>query len=416
MKRAFLRGRWTAVLGVVALFLLVPLPGHSAVPTTVGYQGSLTDPAGTPVNTTLPMVFSLYDAPAAATPLWSETQSVTVTNGIFSVRLGSVTPFPANLFTGPRFLGVKVDTDPEMTPRLPFDAAPFAFSAEQLVACAPGQTNCAGTCVDLQSDTSNCGTCGTVCAGAETCIGGACTLDPDDDDDGWTVGAGDCNDADPEINPDAPEVCNDVDDDCDDIIDESGAVGETEWFADADADSFGDPSISTFACSQPPGTVPDGSDCDDADPEINPGAPEICNGVDDNCNASVDEGADASCGDGSLCTTDVCASGACQNTPLDCSGISDACNVGACDEGTGACVPQAVADGTACDDADACSVADQCQAGACAGGAPLDCGVSTVCATRFCDSATGCGVTYAPAGIACGTGLVCNGSGSCVPL
>jgi hypothetical protein len=79
-------------------------------------------------------------------------------------------------------------------------------------------------------------------------------------------------------------------------------------------------------------------------------------------------------------------------------------------------VAQPVADGVACDDADACSVEDQCLSGVCIGGTPLDCGVSTICATRFCDSATGCGVEFAPAGTVCGPGLVCNASGSCVPL
>jgi hypothetical protein len=161
-------------LVLFSLLLLMPWPGHGQVPTAIGYQGSLTDASGTPATDTLPMVFALYDAPEGGTALWSETQTVAVANGIFSVRLGLVTPFPPDLFTGPRYLGVKVGSDAEMTPRLPFDTAPFAFSAEQLVACPEGQTNCAGTCIDLQSDPDNCGTCGLACAFGEFCSGGSC--------------------------------------------------------------------------------------------------------------------------------------------------------------------------------------------------------------------------------------------------
>lgn len=63
--------------------------------------------------------------------------------------------------------------------------------------------------------------------------------------------------------------------------------------------------------------VNDESDCAPADPLVYPGAPESCNGVDDDCNDLVDDGATAACNDGSLCTTDSCISGAgCMNQPF----------------------------------------------------------------------------------------------------
>ncbi|MEO6708472.1 MAG: lamin tail domain-containing protein, partial [Planctomycetota bacterium] len=63
------------------------------------------------------------------------------------------------------------------------------------------------------------------------------------------------------------------------------------WFQDADADLFGNSSVTLQACSQPLGYVMIGGDCNDANPLINPGAPEVCgNVIDDDCDGFVDEG------------------------------------------------------------------------------------------------------------------------------
>ncbi|MCS6990742.1 MAG: T9SS type A sorting domain-containing protein, partial [Chitinophagales bacterium] len=64
----------------------------------------------------------------------------------------------------------------------------------------------------------------------------------------------------------------------------------TNWYADSDGDGYGDPAVSTLACVAPTGYVADNTDCNDANAAVNPGATEVCfNGVDDNCNGSVDE-------------------------------------------------------------------------------------------------------------------------------
>ena len=64
----------------------------------------------------------------------------------------------------------------------------------------------------------------------------------------------------------------------------------SSWFADADADGFGNAAVSIQACSQPQGYVSNSTDCDDASSGQNPGASEICgNGIDDNCNGTIDE-------------------------------------------------------------------------------------------------------------------------------
>ena len=66
--------------------------------------------------------------------MWTQTSAVTVTNGLFEVALGSIAnPINATVFPGgPRWLGVQVDPDPEMTPRQPFDSVPYAITAEGL--------------------------------------------------------------------------------------------------------------------------------------------------------------------------------------------------------------------------------------------------------------------------------------------
>jgi len=96
------------------------------------------------------------------------------------------------------------------------------------------------------------------------------------DGDGYGVGPGclgrDCNDDNPEINPGVDEVCGDnIDNDCDGQTDEGCCI-------DLDGDGYGDGP----ACSGP--------DCDDTDPSVYPGAVELCDGKDNNCDGRVDEG------------------------------------------------------------------------------------------------------------------------------
>ena len=104
---------------------------------------------------------------------------------------------------------------------------------------------------------------------------------------GFVAVAGDCNDLNALIHPGANEVCNGWDDDCDGLIDEDVQL---TFFKDEDGDSYGNVSIRILACVAPSGYVSDSSDCNDAIASIHPGAREICNGLDDDCNGFVDDG------------------------------------------------------------------------------------------------------------------------------
>jgi hypothetical protein len=111
-----------ATLVVVGLFVLVqgaiakpgaePTGPLAASQVLISYQGTLTDPDGNPINDTVTMEFALWDDPTGGNRLWGpETQSVEVSDGLFSVLLGSVTPIaPANLI-GNLYLNIKVNSE-----------------------------------------------------------------------------------------------------------------------------------------------------------------------------------------------------------------------------------------------------------------------------------------------------------------
>jgi hypothetical protein len=104
---------------------------------------------------------------------------------------------------------------------------------------------------------------------------------------GHLTTAGDCDDANPDVNPNGIESCNAVDDDCDGLIDDH--AGPMYW-PDVDGDGYGDASASSQrSCDWPTGYTDRGGDCDDAQAAIRPGATEVCDGVDNNCSGLVDE-------------------------------------------------------------------------------------------------------------------------------
>jgi hypothetical protein len=126
--------------------------------------------------------------------------------------------------------------------------------------------------------------------GIDSDCDGASDYDADGDGhDHSAYGGGDCDDGDAAVSPAATELCNGIDDDCDGSVDEDDADDASTWYADSDGDGFGDTASTTAACVQPSGFVADHSDCDDGEAAVNPSATELCNGIDDDCDGSVDE-------------------------------------------------------------------------------------------------------------------------------
>lgn len=86
---------------------------------------------------------------------------------------------------------------------------------------------------------------------------------------------------------DGADLCDPLASDCDGRIDE-GVL--PTWWPDADADGRGNPALPIGECEQPPGTVTNADDCDDGRPDVFLGAAEVCDGVDQDCDAMVDDG------------------------------------------------------------------------------------------------------------------------------
>jgi hypothetical protein len=141
----------------------------------------------------------------------------------------------------------------------------------------------------------------------------------DADEDGFSVADGDCNDANASVNPGAVEVSNEIDDDCDGQVDEDvepincddgdpatfdyevDGSCVNEFYPDTTACDDGDPSTTNDTwdgignCHGSPedadgdGYTVAGGDCDDANASVYPGAIEVSNGIDDDCDGFVDE-------------------------------------------------------------------------------------------------------------------------------
>jgi hypothetical protein len=108
----------------------------ATLPLKVNFQGKLVDPAtNNPRSGSISMTFNIYDAASSGNLLWGpETQSITVTNGIFSAQLGaSLALNPVVFSSGSAYLGVTIAPDSEMTPRSQFVMTPYAYTAIQLV-------------------------------------------------------------------------------------------------------------------------------------------------------------------------------------------------------------------------------------------------------------------------------------------
>jgi hypothetical protein len=115
---------------VIALSCLCMLVSYAqSVPTLINYQGRLMDKStGQPVDGSREIRFLIYPGDTASTPLWGETQNVTVTSGIYNVLLGSGNSLDPSVFSGPdRWMEVVVAGE-TLTPRQRIASVPYAMA------------------------------------------------------------------------------------------------------------------------------------------------------------------------------------------------------------------------------------------------------------------------------------------------
>ena len=170
------------------------------------------------------------------------------------------------------------------------DGDGYGDDASTVLACdEPAGTSALGGDCDDGDSAYNPGALEVDCTDPNdyNCDGSVGTVDADGD--GYYA-CEECDDGDAAVNPAGTELCDGVDNDCDGTVDEADAVDASTWYADADADTYGDPAVSVTACSAPSRYVADDTDCDDSDTTVNPAATEVCDGVDNDCDGSIDEG------------------------------------------------------------------------------------------------------------------------------
>ncbi len=107
--------------------------------------------------------------------------------------------------------------------------------------------------------------------------------------DGWVTNDLDCDDTDPARSSDLDDPCHGIDDDCDGLVDDE-ATGWYATFPDADGDGFGVTNGVKYVCTPLPGYTDSPDDCDDTDATVFPGATEVCDAADNDCDGLLDEG------------------------------------------------------------------------------------------------------------------------------
>ncbi len=296
-------------------------------------------------------------------------------------------------------------------------------SCNVMTGCSNVFNNFSMSCYTAAAATLNVGECR---AGIKTCMNGS---------------FGPCEG---EIIP-QEEICNGKDDSCGGIIDE----GFNQTLGNVCYEGTG-------ACEEA-GVIVCTADGSGTECNAVAGTPadETCNGIDDDCDGSTDEG--DLCNDNVLCTTDICTgAGGCENIPIneacddnnvctddictesgcinsynnipcddgdpcttndqcstgvcvgeevDCSFCDDICSIGVCNHYTGVCEKEDRPNGTNCDDGDPCIINTQCQDGECVG-SPKDCDDNYQCTVDMCGPDGNC--VFTPNDTLCNDNCICT--------
>ena len=124
-----------ALLVSLLLVLALALPEQllwGQIPQVLSYQGVLTNPSGSLLSDgDYSMTFKLYPTAQGGAPLWSESQTVVVKNGLFNVALGAVNPLNL-LFDNPYWLSITVGEGSESGQRLQLTSSAYSLSARSI--------------------------------------------------------------------------------------------------------------------------------------------------------------------------------------------------------------------------------------------------------------------------------------------
>lgn len=110
------------------LALLAPAIAH-AVPSTFTHQGALADASGAALDGSYNLTFKLYTAASGGSAVWEETVAANIVGGTYSVTLGATTPFGSALDSSELYLGISIDSGPELSPRQMVNSVPYAARA-----------------------------------------------------------------------------------------------------------------------------------------------------------------------------------------------------------------------------------------------------------------------------------------------
>ncbi len=129
-------GLFGVLLGAVGQLLPTPSAiAATGINHTINFQGKVVNSNGTNVTDgSYTFVFKLYSVSSGGSAVWTESKSLTVTDGVFQTNLGDTTSLPGSVDfnTDNIFLGINFNSDGEMSPRIQFTAAPYAFNSEKL--------------------------------------------------------------------------------------------------------------------------------------------------------------------------------------------------------------------------------------------------------------------------------------------
>lgn len=128
----------TILTAALATWAFSTTTARAQVPNVMPVQGVLSDSSNMPLSGDQTVQFTIYDAATGGNSLFAESHVLSLSNGTFTAQLGSVQTLDLSIFRGDVYLGVKVGSDAEMTPRLKFGTVPFAAYAQECASVPAG--------------------------------------------------------------------------------------------------------------------------------------------------------------------------------------------------------------------------------------------------------------------------------------